>query len=181
MTTHVGPQSTHLHQPGQISALIAGDAVQTCETSSCQMSGAPFQQWTYVSEGRYTNARSHPSDEDRQRQTSVSNPRYLTQEPPRFLLPTTQNNEPTILQSASYSTLPVQEFPIQTRVLDNRSNPKYGPLPTTTVSLAQYSIQRPSTSRNMENAGSSSSYYDVPSCSRGSVGSVGRMNDLDSQ
>ncbi|KAL4739601.1 velvet factor-domain-containing protein [Aspergillus similis] len=181
MTTHVGPQTTHLHQPGQKSALIAGDAVQTCEASSCQMSGTPFQQWTCVSEGSHTNARTHPSDEDRQRRTTISNPRYLAEEPPRFLLPTTQNNEPTMLQSASYPTFPMQGPPVQTRVLDNRSDLKYGPLPANTGSLAQYSIRRPSTSRNVENAGSSCSYYEAPSCSRGSVGSVGRIDDLDSQ
>ncbi|KAL6234747.1 velvet factor-domain-containing protein [Aspergillus navahoensis] len=180
MTTHVGPQPRHLHQLGQKSALIAENGIQTCEASARQMSGTPFQQWTYVPEGRYADVRTYPSDGGCQRRTPAPNPPKLAQEPPRFLLPITQNNEPTMLQSASYPRLPLQGFPIQIRALDDRGDPKYRPLPATTGSLAQYSIQRPSTSRNVENASSSGSHYDVPSCSRGSVGSVGRINDVDS-
>ncbi|KAL4988618.1 velvet factor-domain-containing protein [Aspergillus falconensis] len=180
MTTHVGPQTTHLHQLGQKSALIAENAIQTCEASSRQMSGTPFQQWTYVPEGRYTDVRTYPSDEDCQRRTAVPSPPNPTQEPPRFLPPITQNNEQTMLQSATYPKLPVSGFPIQTGALDNRSRSKYRPFPATTGSLAQYSFQRPSTSRIVENAGSSGSYYDSPSRSRGSVGSASRINDVDS-
>ncbi|KAL4909158.1 velvet factor-domain-containing protein [Aspergillus multicolor] len=179
MTTHVGSQNTHLHQLGQkSSALVAGSSIHTCEASPRQMSGAPFQRWTYIPDGRPTNVRNHPSDETRQRQTPVTSPSYVPQEPPRFL---SQGHEPTMMQSASYSRLPMHGYPIQSRALDTRSDPKYMPLPTTTCSLAQYSIQRPSTSRNVESAGSSGPYYDVSSRSRSSVGSVSRATDVDSQ
>ncbi|KAL4919905.1 velvet factor-domain-containing protein [Aspergillus aurantiobrunneus] len=175
MTTYAGPQNADLYRLGQKPVLIAENSIQTCEARLFQMSGTPFQQWTYNPDGRYTNARAYMSDEDRQRQTAVSNPPCLTQEPPRFLLPSTQGYEPTMMQNAHHTRLPGPG-----RAWD-RSDSKYKFPPTTTGSLAQYSIQRPSMSRGVEHAGPSSSYYDSSSRSHGFIGSTSRINDVESQ
>lgn len=174
MTTYVGHQNADIHRLGQKSVLIAESSIRSCELSPLQMSGAPFQPWTYITDGRYTNARTHAPEADPLRHTTASNPHYQAQEPPRFHLPVTQSHEPTMMQTSSYPRFPLQAW-------DSGTESKYNFTPNTTGSLAQYSIQRPSMSRPMEHAGPSSSYYDDSVRSRGSVGSVGRINDVDSQ
>ncbi|KAL2829787.1 hypothetical protein BDW59DRAFT_158957 [Aspergillus cavernicola] len=176
MTTHAGTRNAESHQLTQRFARAAEDTNQACEASLLQMSGTPFQNWTYFSDDRYTNAGAHTSDEDRQGQTAVSNPPYPAQGPPRFLFPDGQSHETTVIQNASHPRLSVQG-----RDWHNAGDPNYRFPSITTGSLAQYSMQRPSVSGSVEHAGPSSSYYDVSSRSRGSVGSAGRLNDVDSQ
>ncbi|KAL4943706.1 velvet factor-domain-containing protein [Aspergillus oleicola] len=135
------------------------------------MSGTPFEQWAYLSDGRYPNT----FDEERHRQTAASNHPYLAQEPPRFLQPMTQSHELAIMQSTGQP-----RFSRHSQAWNNGSDHKYKAIPTTTSSLAQYSVQRPSLSRSVEYAGSSTSYNDVLSRGRGSAASVSRFNDVDS-
>ncbi|KAL3475612.1 velvet factor-domain-containing protein [Aspergillus californicus] len=140
------------------------------------MSGPPSQHWTYLSDGRYTNARTHTSNEDPHRHTAALNDPYQTPQPPRFLYPDRQSNEPTGIQNVSHPRLsnPGRDW-------HAGSDTNYRFSPTTPASLAQYSIQRSGVSRSTEHAGPSSSYYDVSSRSRRSIGSAGRVNDVDSQ
>ncbi|KAL4869094.1 velvet factor-domain-containing protein [Aspergillus spectabilis] len=178
MTAHAGAQFVDLSRHRQRHTLVSETTFQACGSSLFQMSGAPFQQWTYLSDGRPINARSHTSDEDSSGQTSVSNRPYLGRESSRFhfQLPVTQNNEPTTMQNVGYT----RTF-APGRLWDSGNDPKYRLPSTTTGSLAQYSIQSPAMSRNVEYTGPPSSYYDASSRNRGSVGSVGRINDVDSQ
>ncbi|KAI9376559.1 hypothetical protein BJX61DRAFT_538641 [Aspergillus egyptiacus] len=139
------------------------------------MSGQqPFQRWTYLPGGRYTDGRGH---ETPQGQQAVSSSLYAAQDLPRVLLfPHEQNHERAIARNPGDPRLSVQGL-----VWDNGIEPKHGLSPTTTGSLAQYSLQRPTMTRNVESAGSTPFPVDASTRSRGSVGSAGRMNDVDSQ
>ncbi|KAL4970736.1 velvet factor family protein [Aspergillus stella-maris] len=139
------------------------------------MSGTPYEQWSYVSGGRYANTRAYAFDEDHQRHIATSNIPYLTQEPPRYLLPITQSHEVT-LQSASQP-----RYSRHGQAWDNGSDYKYKAAQTNTGSSTHYSMQRPSLSRNTESGGSSTSYHDALGRGRGSASSVSRFNDVDSQ
>jgi hypothetical protein len=67
------------------------------------------------------------------------------------------------------------------RAWDSGSDSRYRYPPTAAGSLAQYSIQRSSAARNLEYAPPPSSYFETSGRGRGSVGSIGRINDVDSQ
>lgn len=171
MTTHTVSQIPDLHQPRQ---RTAGKLAQTCEASLCQMSEAPIHRWTYIPDGRYTNSRTYPYDEDRQRQkTTLSS--YPSQEHPRFVQPLTQNHELTMMQTAN----PGLQW--HGRAWDKRNDPNYRYPAATPGSLEQYSIQRQNAARKVEYRDQASSYYDASRRSRSSVGSVGRRDDVDSQ
>ncbi|KAL3490782.1 velvet factor-domain-containing protein [Aspergillus germanicus] len=149
-------------------------AAQACETS-LQMSGGPFQQWTYISEGRYDNNRAHAPDENCQAQTASWNSSFPAQGPPRFLFPDGQGQEPALVQNASLPRVSVHG-----RAWDSGSDSRYRCPPSNAGSLAQFSIQRSSAPRNLDYAPSPSSYFETSGRGRGSVGSIGRMNDVDS-
>ncbi|PTU24222.1 hypothetical protein P175DRAFT_0527672 [Aspergillus ochraceoroseus IBT 24754] len=140
------------------------------------MSRTPPQQWIQSSDGRYISARTYTSDDESQGLTAISSHPYSTQEPPRFLLPDNQSYDATMVQVAT-----VSRPTLQGRGWDGGNDAKYNFSPASTGSLAQYSIQRSSVSRTVEHAGPSSSYYDASNRSRGSIGSIGRINDVDSQ
>ncbi|KAL5343659.1 velvet factor-domain-containing protein [Aspergillus crustosus] len=178
MTAHAGNPyadfSRHRHNP----TLIAETTFQTCGKSLLQMSGTPFQQWTYPSNDRYISARSHTTNEDVPGQTPVLNRPYLGRDAPRFLfqVPASQSHEPTTMQNLGHPGTPAPGRP-----WDTGNDPRYRMPSTATGFLSQYNIQPPGLSRNVEYAGPSNSYHDASNRSRGSVGSVGRINDVDSQ
>ncbi|KAL2809687.1 velvet factor-domain-containing protein [Aspergillus granulosus] len=145
------------------------------------MSGTPFQQWPYTPDGKYPNNNmTRAPDEEPQGQAAILNPPYPAQGPPRFLFPGSQGQEPAMVPNAGHS-----KFPVQGWAWDSGSDSRHRYPPTTTGSLAQYSIRRSSAPKNLE-YGPPSSYYETSSRDRGSVGSAvgsvsGRLNDVDSQ
>ncbi|KAL2856051.1 velvet factor-domain-containing protein [Aspergillus pseudoustus] len=170
MTTYARYQHAGSYRFQHTFARTADIAAQPCEDSLLQMSGTPWEQWTYISDSRYPNNRTQVPDEDSQQQVAILNPPYTAQGPPRFLFPGSQGQEP------SHSRLPAQG-----RVWDSGSDSRHRYPPTTTGSLAQYSIQRPAAPRNLEFGPPPSAYYETSSRGRGSVSSVSRLNDVDSQ
>ncbi|KAL4887145.1 velvet factor-domain-containing protein [Aspergillus karnatakaensis] len=178
MIAYGGAQFADSSRHGQKHTLCAGNTIQIRESSLLPMSGAPFQQWAYSSDGKHSNARPRPFEEDPSGQAPVINNAYLEREVPpfHFQYPAPQNHEPAVMQNLGHPRLPTQS-----RSRDYGNNHRYRQSSTPTGSLAHYSIQPPGISRNVEYTGSAHSYFDAPSRGRGSVGSAGRTNDVDSQ
>ncbi|KAL2870806.1 velvet factor family protein [Aspergillus lucknowensis] len=172
MSTCVTTPHANSYQLTQEFARTADISTQACETGLLQMSGTPFQQWTYISDARYNSARAHTSDENPRERTAILSPPYPALEPPRFLSPGCQSHELAAIPNASHP---------QGRIWESGTASKYRFPPATSGPLAQYSVQRPGVPMNVEQGGPSSSYYEAPSRARGSIDSTNRTTDVDSQ
>ncbi|KAE8412822.1 velvet factor-domain-containing protein [Aspergillus pseudocaelatus] len=138
------------------------------------MSNTPLPQWTHpLSDSRYLDTSTRAGDDAGRGLPAIPNPAYSTQEPPRFLFPDSQGYDPT----TSTSTHP--RFVFEGARRDSAEH-RYSVSSSTSGPLAPYSAQRCSISKNVDHSGPSSSYYETSSQGRGSIGSTGRTNDMES-
>lgn len=136
----------------------------------------------YPPDQRYwTSARPLPYSEFQGTQPVGSNQQHPPQELPRFLLPDSQGYDPTIASRPHGSWLPLQRRPQVTSTDSRYIN-----------SMAQHGVQRaspmyvqPRAPGGAEHFSFSSSHHEPPTPAfgygRGSVGSAGWSNDVDSQ
>ncbi|KAA8648870.1 hypothetical protein EYZ11_006416 [Aspergillus tanneri] len=137
------------------------------------MSRTPLQ-WQAISDNRHFDGRRRASDDESQGLTATLSYPYSTHQPPRFLYPDIQGYDPTTINS------PYPRFSFQGRPWDNGAESS-GTLPSgSTGSLALHGVQRSSLLKGVDYSGAHNS-YDTSSHSRGSIGSLGRANDMDSQ
>lgn len=136
------------------------------------MSNTPLPQWTHsLSDSLDTSTRA--GDDAGRGIAAIPNPVYSTQEPPRFLFPDSQGYDPTA------STSSHSRFVFEGAKRDSAEH-RYSVSSSTSGPLAPYAWQRSSISKNVDYGGPSSSYYEASSQGRGSIGSTGRANDIES-
>ncbi|KAE8349675.1 velvet factor-domain-containing protein [Aspergillus coremiiformis] len=137
------------------------------------MSKPPLPQWMQpLSDSRYLDTSS--CEDAGKGLAAISNPPYPIQEPPRFLFPDNQGYDPT----ASTSTHP--RFGFEGTRRDSSTEHRYSISSGTNTSLPPYKERRSFLLKHLNYGGPSSSYYETPSPSRGSIGSTGRTNDVES-
>ncbi|KAE8380305.1 velvet factor-domain-containing protein [Aspergillus bertholletiae] len=138
------------------------------------MSNTSLPQWMHpLSDGRYLDTSTRAGDEAGKGLAAIPNPAYSNQTPPRFLFPDGQGYDP----SAGTSTYP--RFVFEGARRDSAEH-RYSVSSTASGPLAPYGSQRSSISKSVDYSGPSSSYYETLSQGRGSIGSTGRTNDMDS-
>ncbi|KNG86865.1 velvet factor protein [Aspergillus nomiae NRRL 13137] len=139
------------------------------------MSNTPLPQWTHsLPDTRYPDTGTRVGDgAGRGLAATIPNPAYSTPEPPRFLFPDSQGYDPT----ASTSTHP--RFVFEGARRDSVEH-RYSVSSTASGPLAPYAVQRLSISKSVDYYGPSSSYHETSSQGRGSIGSTGRTNDMES-
>lgn len=148
------------------------------------MSRKPSQQCGPPSfDQRYLNPiRSSPYNTEYQGAGSISNYPPPPQEPPRFLYPDSYGYDPTVTTRPYGTWLPSQG--------NSSAEPRYNSAPGNAGSLLQHSLQRRSPMGIQQRAPGSmeysgSPYHDASNSTfgyeRGSVGSGGWSNDVDSQ
>ena len=139
------------------------------------MSNTPLPQWTHsLPNSRYPDTGTRVGDDaGRGLAATIPNPAYSTPEPPRFLFPDSQGYDPT----ASTSTHP--RFVFEGARRDSTEH-RYSVSSTASGPLAPYAVQRWSISKSVDYYGPSSSYHETSSQGRGSIGSTGRTNDMES-
>ncbi|KAL3460471.1 velvet factor-domain-containing protein [Aspergillus heterothallicus] len=175
MTTYVSSQYIDSYRLQHELVRTAATTAKACESSVLQMSGTPFQQWTYVSDRRYRKNLAHAHDEEPQEQATILNPSYPAQSP-RFLSHHGQGPEPAKFQNASHS-----KHLAQGPVSDSGGDSRYPYPPTTARPLTHYGIQQPAVPGKLDYGPPLNAHYETSSRGRSSVSSAGRLNDVDSQ
>ncbi|KJK65475.1 Velvet factor [Aspergillus parasiticus SU-1] len=138
------------------------------------MSNTPLSQWTHsLPDSRCLDTSTRAGDDAGRVIATIPNPAYSTQEPPRFLFPDSQGYDPTA------STSSHSRFVFEGARRDSAEH-RYSVSSSTSGPLAPYAWQRSSISKNVDHGGPSSSYYETSSQGRGSIGSTGRTNDIES-
>ncbi|KAB8239496.1 velvet factor family protein [Aspergillus alliaceus] len=137
------------------------------------MSKTPLPQWMQpLSDCQYPDT-STRGDAEKGTATIPSHP-YPAQEPPRFLFPDSQSYDPTPIPSNP----PRLVFEGARR--DSNAEHRYSITSGTHGPLAPFAAQRSIVSKNVDYSGPSGSYYETSNQSRGSIGSTGRANDVES-
>ncbi|KAL4895585.1 velvet factor-domain-containing protein [Aspergillus ambiguus] len=140
------------------------------------MSRPPLQQWPPFPDSRSLEMRDRvPADTTQGLPPYTMHPYCSAQEPPRYLYPGSQSYDPTFATSSQ------PRSSLQGKSWDSSSDHRYNYSSGSAGPLSQYGVQRASWSRNMEYPAGSSPFYETSSQGRGSIGSTGRSNDVDSQ
>lgn len=138
------------------------------------MSRAPLQEWQPHLDSRSLEMRARATDDATQGLAAYPNQPYSVQEPPPYLLPDSQGYDPTFATTHPKSVA-------QGKTWDSTAEHRYSLSFGSAGPMFQYGVQRSALSRTVEHPGVSSPYFETSSQGRGSIGSGGRSNDMDSQ
>lgn len=135
------------------------------------MSRTPLQWHTVYPDGWYYDGRRRVSDDEDQRlPPAYNNPYSIGQQPPQFLHPENRGYDPTMISPSQ------PRPPVYGRARESAAEPGLAFSSGSTTLMAQPGVQRTNLFKGVDYSGAQASYDH-----RGSIGSGGRVNDMDSQ